>query len=279
MSGEARGVSRVDRVLDAVAAHLRECDPGGVLGLYLYGSEVSGNCGPESDIDLLLVTGHSLSLSERVALTRLLLGISGWSGHGELYPEVAGRRPVELTVLAIGTARPWEPVAAYDYQFGEWLRSELSAGAVPEPTEDPDAILLIATALAGYRRVIGEELSDLLAPVGDRVLRAAAAAVVPGLVSGIRGDERNALLTLARAVVTVETGRIVPKPVAALAVAVRLTPGSRAVLGLASEEYRGGQPVAWRTRAAAVTAAAEELAALALASAPSTARHPKSGRS
>ncbi|MDV3126032.1 DUF4111 domain-containing protein [Mycobacterium sp. 21AC1] len=216
------GAAAIETAIAGVLTHLTERGPGGVLGVYLYGSTVVGGAQLDSDIDLLVVTREALSVPERESLTRLLLNSSGWKGHANTLPEAATRRPIELTSFAIGSTRPWEPEPRYDYQFGEWLRHEFLSGMVPGPTNDPDAVLLVATALAGQRTLHGPALSTLIAPVPEEKLRDAALAVIPALREAIVGDERNVLLTLARIAVTVESGRIMSKDAAAEAVVTRL---------------------------------------------------------
>lgn len=62
---------------------------------------------------------------------------------------------------------------------------------------------------------------------------------IPALLSSIRGDERNVLLTLARIIVTLRTGEIVAKDEAAARVAPHLPASHRALLELARAGYRG----------------------------------------
>src|SRR5690606_39064197 len=76
---------RIQQALDAIIAR----DTGGLAGAYLYGSSTTSGLGPESDIDLLLVTRRSLLVHERTALVAPLLGISGWRGHAD----ESARRP------------------------------------------------------------------------------------------------------------------------------------------------------------------------------------------
>ncbi|GAB3741365.1 aminoglycoside adenylyltransferase family protein [Amycolatopsis oliviviridis] len=229
---------RVEPLLD----HLDRDDPGDVVGLYLYGSAAAGGLRPDSDVDLLLVTRRSLDRPERAALVSLLLRLSGWRGHAERFPDAASRRPIELTALVAGDDR-----RRRDFQYGEWLREDFVQGGLPEPEEDPDVVILVATAQAAHRVLRGPALADVLDPVPPDLLRSAALGVVPDLMAEIEGDERNVLLTLARIVVTVETGGIVAKDVAAAAVAptldetgcVLLERARAGYLGTASDDWSG----------------------------------------
>ncbi|GAB3117684.1 aminoglycoside adenylyltransferase family protein [Streptomyces calidiresistens] len=227
-------------LIGPVTEHLRREDPGGVVGLYLYGSAVTGGLRPDSDVDLLMLTRRSLSGPERAELVRLLLGISGWRGHAERFPDAAHRRPVELTgLVAEGGAPSRSEWPIRDFLYGEWLREELLAGRMPRPAEDPDLVILLATAHAAHHVLYGPPLGDVLVPPSPHRLRAASLAVTPALPAEIQGDERNVLLTLARVLVTLETGRIVPKDVAARIIAPTLRGSDRDLLELARAGYLG----------------------------------------
>lgn len=250
------------RSLHLIRAHLEEHDPGTVLGLYLYGSTVSGERGADSDLDLLLITRASLREDERQALTRLLLELSGWSGHAHTDPEVATRRPIELTSIAIGDEYPAAHCSGHDYQYGEWLRAELRAGAIPEPQDNPDTPVLLATAQSGHQRLHGAALSSLVSEIPEATLRRAALGVIPTLLDELTGDERNVLLTLARIAFTCSSGRIVSKSRAAEWTADHLTATSKATVLLARAEYLGEASVDWTARQEAVLQAAHEIVEL-----------------
>lgn len=199
----------MDEVLEPVLDHLGREDPGEVIGVYLFGSAVTSELGPHSDVDVLVLTGHSLTTRDRTGLVELLLEVSGWSGHAARFPGAAHRRPVELTSLVAGDVQPWTDHPRRDFQYGEWLREDLVGGAAVLPTTDPDVIPLAATALTANRTLRGPALDDVLAPVPPDLLHRALLAAIPTLLAEIQGDERNTLLTLARILVTLQTGRMV----------------------------------------------------------------------
>ncbi|WP_305091553.1 aminoglycoside adenylyltransferase domain-containing protein [Prescottella sp. R16] len=209
----------MDSAVEPVLAHLDRHDPGGIVGVYLYGSATVTGLRPDSDIDLLVLTRRSLGVRERAALVDTLLAASGWQGHAATFPEAAARRPLELTVLVVGDTRPWQVTPRHDFQYGEWLRADLVAGRIPQPADDPDVPILVATAQSSHRVLRGAELGDVLAPVDRDILHAALRAVVPDILEEIVGDERNTLLVLARILVTLDSGRIVSKDAAADAIA------------------------------------------------------------
>ncbi|UMP05387.1 aminoglycoside adenylyltransferase domain-containing protein [Amycolatopsis sp. EV170708-02-1] len=235
--------------IEPLLGHLDREDPGGVLGLYLYGSAAAGGLKPDSDVDLLLVTRRSLAEEERAALVSLLLRLSGWRGHAGRFPDAVDRRPIELTGIVAGG-----PPARRDFQCGEWLREEFVEGCLPGPVDDPDVVILAATAHAAHRVLLGPALAEVLDPVPPDLLRDAALGVIPGLLAEIEGDERNVLLTLARIVATVETGRIVSKDAAAAMV------GGGALLERARAGYLGAASDDWTGLSAEVAALARALA-------------------
>lgn len=235
----------MEPAVDAVLTVLTRRDPGGVAGVYLYGSAAAGGLRRDSDIDLLVLTHRSLTDAERAALVAVLLRVSGWRGHAIAFPEAADRRPLELTVLTLDQVRPAPSAPRVDFQFGEWLRADLVRGVLPRPAADPDAVVLLATASAAHRVLRGPALTDLVTPVSPQALHRALVAVVPGIIENMAGDERNALLTLTRVLVTVESGRIVSKDEAAAIVARTLPVRDRALLKAARTAYLTGDDPVW----------------------------------
>lgn len=258
-----------------VRQHLDRADPGEVVGCYLYGSATTGAVGPESDVDLLLLTRRPLASHERQALTELLLSLSGWSGHAGRFPEAARRRPVELTSIVLEGRQPWAPPARRDLQYGEWLREDLIGGRLLEPEEDPDVPILLATALASHQALRGPQLEDLIDPVPGSVLREAMLDLIPGILEGLatgEGEERHMLLVLARILVTMETGRIVPKNEAAGLVAARIPESHASSLEHAGAVHAGEEREDWTGLTSGVLAAAEHMISLIRSAARSHAR-------
>lgn len=249
----------MDDVIRTVLDRILESDPGGVIGVYLYGSSTTTGLGPESDVDLLLVTRTSLTVEERSRLVVSLLGLSGWKGHAQSFPEVAGRLPLEVTGLVADDLAPLVSAPRRDFQFGEWLRSDFVDGRVPEAEHDPDVVILLATALASHRVLHGPSLDSLVAEVPFSLLRKAQLAAVAGLVEDLHGDCRNVLLTLARALHTVETGEIMPKDQAAERAAERVDADDAQLLRAAAREYRGEEQIDWDRRFESVSALARSL--------------------
>lgn len=234
----------MDEVLAAVLGHLDTADPGGVIGLYLHGSGVE-RLHADSDIDLLLLTRRSLTLDERMRVVAALMELSGWHGHAIRFSEVAHRRPVELTSLVLERLSMDPDRAHRDFQFGEWLRADISSGWVPQPTDDPDIVLLAAGALSRHRVLRGPALEDVLPAVPLSHLREAALRVLPGVIQNAAGDERNALLTMARILVTMRTARIESKDAAAAILLPSLPPPERGLMERARSGYLYGDDGDW----------------------------------
>ncbi len=116
----------VDRVLD----HLDTADPGGVLGVYRYGSSVLGGLRPDSDVDLLVVTERSLDPGsggpwwESCSRSRDGGPPSSRAAAGGDLRGPLRRRSVEVP-----------PVC--DLQYGEWLRTRSPRLGRPHLTSAP----------------------------------------------------------------------------------------------------------------------------------------------
>lgn len=244
-AGRPYPLLHMEALLAPVLSYLDEHRPGDLAGAYLYGSAATAGLRPDSDVDLLVLTRTSLTEPERSSLISMLLSVSGWHGHTAEFPEVADRRPLELTSLVVADVAPLPQIPRRDFQFGEWLRAELLDGQVPPAVSDPDVVVLLATAQTAHRVLRGQALDALVAPVPPELLRQALLALLPELLNDPAGEELFFLLTLARMLVTIETGQIVAKDVAAQRVAPRLTGHDRALLEMAGQDYLGLVHVDW----------------------------------
>ncbi|WP_308485962.1 acetyltransferase [[Mycobacterium] holstebronense] len=244
-AGRPYPILHMEALLTPVLRYLDDHRPGELVGAYLYGSAASSGLRQDSDVDLLVLTRTTLSEAERASLVSMLLSVSGWRGHAAQFPDVADRRALELTSLVVADVDPLPQTPRRDFQFGEWLRAELLDGHVPPAVSDPDVVVLLATAQSAHRVLRGQPLDALVAPVPPELLRHAQLALLPELLNDPAGEERFFLLTLARILVTIETGQIVAKDVAAQRVAPRLTGQDRTLLELAGQDYLGLGHVNW----------------------------------
>lgn len=239
---DERDLEQLDRVVGVIRSTLGDT----VAGAYLFGSAVGSGLRPTSDLDVLVVVTRSPSDAERSALIAGLLPISG---RGDPVREA---RSVELTVV-LGTAiRPWRYPPSIELQYGDWWRPEFERGERPWRSPEPDAALLIHQARAADHPLVGPPPAELLDPVPEADRRRAMLAGIPGLLAELDGDERNVLLTFARIWVSVATGQMVPKDVAAAWAGERAPVEHRAVLERARTMYLEGIADDWDGQLAAV---------------------------
>lgn len=227
-----RDREQLDRVVDVVRSALGDA----VVGAYLFGSVVRGGLRPASDLDVLVVVARPLTDREVDAVIAGLLPISG---RGDPSGQA---RPLELTVVVASAVRPWRYPPPIELQYGDWWRAELERRERPWSSPNPDAALLIHEAVTGDHPLLGPPPADVLDPIPEADRRRAMLAGVPGLLADLDGDERNVLLTFARIWMSVATGEMVPKDVAADWVLERLPDAHRPVLARARASYRGEGP-------------------------------------
>ncbi|MGQ4878591.1 aminoglycoside adenylyltransferase family protein [Billgrantia sp. LNSP4103-1] len=210
-----------------------------VIGIYLFGSALVGGLRPNSDVDVLAIVGRAPAGQARRRLVEALMQVSG-------SPEDDGTpRPLEVTVLCRRALAPWQYPPRSELVYGEWLRSDFEQGHIPPAAADPDLAVVLTTARQASLALHGPELTELIPPVPEADLRRAIIDSLPGLIDGLRGDERNVLLTLARMWMTRETGEVAPKDVAAAWALARLPPEHRAAMTLARRAYLEGGGDDW----------------------------------
>ncbi len=244
-----------DRQTGLVLALLRAVLGEALLAFYQHGSTVSGGLQPQSDLDLLAVVRRGLSREERRQLVAALLEISS------RYPaEQRERRCLEVIVFGRDDLAGSGVSIRAELVYGEWLREKLETGAETLPGADPEYTLLLVQARREAVALIGPPARELLPEVAPRHLRAALREVLPTLMAGVAGDERNVLLTLARIWYTATTGAFAPKDVAAAWALPRLKAlPEAALLEVAREEYLGHRVEDWSQRGPEVQRLAERL--------------------
>jgi len=226
----------------AVTEIVRDVLGDSAVAAYRYGSAVAGGLRPSSDLDILAVSGRSLTDDERSAIAQRLLPISGSAAVG------GSARSIELTVLARPVLTPLRYPASIELQYGDWMRAELEHGVAPEwPRPDPDVAVLIETARRAAVPLLGPPAAAVLDPVPRADLIQAMVDLVPVILPGIEegDDRRNGLLTLARIWTTLASGEIRPKDEAADWALARLPEEHRPVLAHARAVYVGEESEDW----------------------------------
>jgi len=227
-----------------------------LLALYLYGSAVTAGLRPNSDVDLMAIVSGPIAPETIAQLAKGLLDISG-----RYPPQPGAPRPLELIVFQQAELNPLAYPVRGEFVYGEWLRGEFEAGAVPPPEHNPDFTLLLAQACAEARPVLGPALAEFLPTISHAEVRRAIGDALPGLMAGLQGDERNVLLTLARMWRTLATGEFVPKDVAARWAAPHLPAQLAELMSLAGNAYVGTMQDDWRTLEREAQLAAADLGA------------------
>jgi streptomycin 3"-adenylyltransferase len=217
-----------------VVAIVRDLLGDALVGAYLHGSAVLGGLRPTSDVDILAVIERPTTEAERRGLVDRLMDISGRRARR------GPGRPIELTILVRGDARPWRNPPRVDFLYGEWRRDDYERGFVPEPGPMADLGPEIAITLAGDRTLFGPPPAELIDPLPPNALRDSVVAGIPSLLEDLDTDTRNVLLTFARIWQTVVTGEIRSKDDAAGWALARLPPEHRAPLGAARTMYLEG---------------------------------------
>jgi predicted nucleotidyltransferase len=227
----------------AATAIVRDVLGDAALAAYLYGSAVASGLRRDSDLDVLVVSGRSLTGYERAAIVQRLLPISGRCAVG------GPARSIELTILARPALIPWRYPPDIEFQYGDWMRAKLERGELPEwPHADLDVAVLVETARRAAVPLFGAAVSAILEPVPRADLIRAMVDSIPILMPGIDAgdDTRNGLLTLARIWTTLATGEIRSKDEAARWALARLPDEHRPVLAHARAAYLGESPEDWR---------------------------------
>lgn len=215
--------------LDVVVAVVEGVVGEDLLGLYLHGSAVRDELCPASDIDLLAVTRRTLDLDGRAELCRRLSDLSG-PAHG--------LRSVDLSAVVLDEVMPWAYPATRDFRYADWLRAQIAAGLLPEAGPCPALAVDLAQVLAGDRPLVGPPPGELLDPAPREDVARGGRDGIPELLTGLPGDTRDVLLTLARVWLTVATGQVRAKDEAASWALRRISPEHRPVLEHARDLYR-----------------------------------------
>ena len=229
--------------LQAALALVQEILNLDLQALYLHGSAVAGGLRPQSDLDILAVVDAPLSDEQRQDLIAALLSISA--------PHPAtpgGPRCIELVVCRLADLQRNEHPAKVEFIYGEWLRDAFREGYLSDAAADPEYTLLLAQARQQAQLLWGRDvLADVPVTPIEHIRQAMRDGVEP-LYEGLRGDERNVLLTLARMWRTGVHGDFVTKEQAAEWAIPRLPAELAKTLEYARLAYVGEVFDRWDTR-------------------------------
>lgn len=181
-----------------------------LLGVYLYGSAVVGGLQKHSDIDLFVVLERPTTSQEKARLTKRLLIISGEYKKSKT-------RCIEMTIVVKDEVSPWHYPPFFDFQYGEWLRKQFEEeNFEPWTTKEmPDLALLITQVFLANKILFGPNPDQILSKVPYKDFILATKESLNNLITDIKSDTENVLLTLARIWNTVSTNTIVSKSNAA----------------------------------------------------------------
>lgn len=131
--------------------------------------------------------------------------------------------------------------------FGEWLRTDMENGTVPQPFSDPDNVLLLWQARLHAIPLTAQSpaIAKLIAPIPFEEIRRAIRDALPNVLASYKGDERNVLLTLSRMWYTLDTREFASKDRAALWAEGKVPAEYAALLQLAREAYLGNRSDRW----------------------------------
>jgi predicted nucleotidyltransferase len=225
-----------------------------VIAVYLHGSAVSSGLCPHSDIDLMVIVDRPIGRAGRSGLVSGLMAVS----HRHPAP-ASGPRSIDVIVFSTAELAALRYPARAEFVYGEWLRRDFEAGQLPMPQRDPEHTLLLAQARDQSSALTGPALAELAPRIAQADIRQAMRDVVPGLVEGLSGDERNVLLTLARIWYTAVTGAFVAKPQAAQWACQGLDGDAALLLDLARGSHLHGDRVDWASQSTIVQRTAQAL--------------------
>ena len=226
-----------------------------LVGVYLYGSAVTGGLRVKSDADILVLTNCGLSVATRSKLSKQLMRISGRPG------ESRGIRPLEVTVVNQNDVVPWHFPPRFEFLYGEWLRAQFEKGEIPGATVDPDLALLLAQAERNSITLFGAGVEETLEPIPWIDIQRAMRDSLPGLIASVQGDERNVILTLARMWYTASTSEFSSKDGAADWAIPQLPEEHAAILDQARKAYLGEFVDNWEGKEKELTSLVEHLKA------------------
>lgn len=211
-----------------------------LLGVYLYGSAIVGGLQKFSDLDIFVVSNRATTRDEKAKLAASLLTISG------VYQK-SNKPPIEMTIVVKSEINPWRYPPAFDFQYGDWLRTDFESGHIePWPTKEmPDLAVLITQVLLANKILLGPSANQLLCNIPYKDFMAATKIALSSLIKELHSDTRNVLLTYARIWKTLATDMIDTKQDAAAWAIDRLPENYKPVMKHARACCMGEEIESW----------------------------------
>lgn len=196
--------------LEACLDRLKSLFNDDLLGVYLYGSALTGGLQKYSDIDVFVIINRATTPLEKKKLVSHILQVSG------IYMK-SSKRPIEMTIVEKTKITPWQYPPRFDFQYGEWLRTSFVEGNItPWSTDEmPELAIIVTQVLLKSQTLFGLEPQSLVSPVPYQDFIKAMLQDLNRLNEALFDDTRNVLLTYARIWSTLETNTIRSKPAAA----------------------------------------------------------------
>jgi predicted nucleotidyltransferase len=224
--------NQIEQFCRAVQAIL----PDNVGGIYLHGSLAMGCFNPmRSDIDLLVVTEHGLTVETKRDLAQILLRTSN------------APRPIEISFLNRAQLRPWEHPMPFDLHYSEHWRlrfeGDLAGGAWRQwndtQNRDPDLAAHVTILRDRGLCLQGSPIAAVFPDVPREDYRASIVGDVAGTWEGMSGHPVYALLNPCRVLWYLREERICSKEEAGGWAVDALPPEFRDTLLQALAIYRG----------------------------------------
>lgn len=223
----------VTRLLEKIVALHRSRLGHNLVGIYLHGSRATGDHGPSSDVDYLVVVEHRLNLDEKRKLVAELRELSRCApAHG-----------IEMSVITRATLLRFRHPAPFEFHFSrDWLE-RYDRGEVDLEVSRTDADLashVVQTRERG-RLLFGEAIESVFPPI-DRSYHVDATLNDAGWILKNPGEHPlYTVLNLCRALAVVEEG-MTPSKLEAAEWALGTIPAElHSLVREASRRYRAGE--------------------------------------
>lgn len=157
---EAEAGHPVDLLLAEIVASHRSRLRRSLVGVYLHGSRATGDGGPSSDLDYLVVVERPLGLGDKRRLVADLRELS----------ERAPANGIEMSVISRATLRRFRHPAPFEFHFSPYWLERYDRGQVDlsERRTDPDLASHVVNTRERGRALYGEAIDSVFPPIDRR---------------------------------------------------------------------------------------------------------------